>query len=94
MGVVPAGVQVHQAGGGFGVAAGVLVRHQAAELLQGRSAAVGRGPVVPVAVFQEDLAEGAVVQAQSASAIAITHLQQLAGHPAQLHTVTMGVLVS
>ncbi|WP_220432675.1 hypothetical protein, partial [Saccharospirillum alexandrii] len=31
----------------------------------------GRGPVVPVAVFQEDLAEGAVVQAQGASAIAI-----------------------
>ena len=72
--VVPAGIEVHQAGGRFGVAAGVLVGHQVAELFQCGGAAVSWRPVVVVAVFQEDLAEGAVAQAQGAFAIGVADL--------------------
>ena len=68
MGVVPAGVQVHQASGRFGVAAGVLVGHQGVELVVGVNAAV-QFPEGAVVVFAVDLAERAVAQAHGCAAV-------------------------
>ncbi len=73
MGVVPAGVQVHQAGGGFGVAAGVLVGHQGVELVVGVDAAV-QFPEGAVVVFAVDLAERAVAQAHGFAAVLVPYL--------------------